>query len=80
MAAGRPIVYAGEGSAAALVERAGAGIVVPPGDAPAVAEAVASLSPDERLRLGAAARAYAESLPTRVEAMRRLAALVIGAA
>jgi len=77
MAAGRPIVYAGEGSAAALVERADAGVVVPPGDAAAIASALTTLTHDERIRLGRAARAYAEAVPTRVEAMRRLAALVV---
>ena len=80
MAAGRFIVYAGEGSAAELVERSGAGVVVPPGDGQAVVAALASSTPEERRAHGEAARAYAERLPTRVEEMRRLARLVVSLA
>src|SRR5581483_9128430 len=76
MAAGRPIVYAGEGSAAELVSDARAGVVVPPGDAQAVLRAIAGLDETERERLGRAARARAEASPTRVDHLRRLAALV----
>jgi len=76
MAAGRPIVYAGEGSAAEIVSSAGAGVVVPPGDADAVVHAIAGLDETERERLGRAARAAAEASPTRVDHLRRLAALV----
>ena len=75
MAAGRFIVYAGEGSAAELVQRAGAGVVVPPGDAGAIVAALSSATPAERAARGASARTYAESLPSRVEEMRRLATL-----
>lgn len=80
MAAGRFIVYAGEGSAAELVERSGAGVVVPPGDGQAVVAALASSTPESRRAHGEAARAYAERLPTRVEEMRRLAQLVVSLA
>lgn len=55
LAAGRPILMAMEGAAAALVERAEAGVIAPPGDPAALAEAVgrmADLSEDERDRLG----------------------------
>lgn len=76
MAAGRFILYAGEGSAAELVERAGAGVVVPPGDTTAIVEALANVTAAERIARGESARAYAESLPSRVEEMRRFAALV----
>ncbi|MGN6798396.1 MAG: glycosyltransferase family 4 protein [Gaiellaceae bacterium] len=76
MAAGRFIVYAGEGSAADLVERAGAGVVVPPGDTDAIVATLANTTPVERIARGEAARAYAESLPSRVDEMRRLATLV----
>jgi colanic acid biosynthesis glycosyl transferase WcaI len=76
MAAGRPIVYAGEGAAAEFVTAAGAGVVVAPGDAAAIVSALAALSPAERLRLGRAGRAYAEASPTRVDHLRRLAELV----
>lgn len=80
MAAGRPVVYAGEGAAARLVLDAGAGVVVPPGDAAAIANALDGLSADERLRLGRSARAHAEASPTRLDHMRRLADLVAGIA
>jgi putative colanic acid biosynthesis glycosyltransferase WcaI len=76
MAAGRPIVYAGDGLAAEFVRNAGAGPTVPPGDVEAIRSAVVQLDRDERLRLGRAARAYAESAPSRLDEMRRLAALV----
>jgi len=75
MAAGRFIVYAGEGSAAELVERAGAGVVVPPGDTGAIVAALATVTTEERIACGKSARAYAESLPSRVDQMRRLATL-----
>ncbi|HET7137535.1 MAG TPA: glycosyltransferase family 4 protein [Gaiellaceae bacterium] len=76
MAAGRPLVYAGEGTAAELVRAAGAGVVVEPGDAAAIAAAITSLGVEERLRLGRAARAFAEASPTRVDHMRRLTELL----
>ncbi|HST14855.1 MAG TPA: glycosyltransferase family 4 protein [Gaiellaceae bacterium] len=76
MAAGRFIVYAGEGSAAELVERAAAGVVVPPGDAAAIVAALATVTTAERIARGESARAYAESLPSRVDEMRRLATLI----
>jgi glycosyltransferase involved in cell wall biosynthesis len=55
LAAGRPILMAMEGAAAALVEGAGAGIIAPPGDAASLADAVArmvDLPEAERERLG----------------------------
>lgn len=61
LAARRPIVAAIRGAAADLVERAGAGVVVPPEDARALAAAVLGLSrmdADERRRLGEAGRRY----------------------
>jgi glycosyltransferase involved in cell wall biosynthesis len=76
MAAGRFIVYAGEGYAADLVERAGAGVVVPPGDSGAIVQALTNVTPAERIAGGESARAYAESVPSRVDEMRRLATLV----
>jgi glycosyltransferase involved in cell wall biosynthesis len=80
MAAGRFIVYAGEGSAADLVERSGAGIVVPPGDGRAIVAALTGATAEERRAHGEAARAYAEGLPTRVDEMRRLAQMVVAPA
>jgi glycosyltransferase involved in cell wall biosynthesis len=62
--AGRPIVAAvpRENLAARIIERNGSGVVVPPGDAAALGDAVASLlaDPDEARATGERARAYAE--------------------
>jgi glycosyltransferase involved in cell wall biosynthesis len=63
MAAGRPLVLSARGEAAALVQRAGAGVVVEPGDPEALAGALRRLreDPRRRMQLGAAGRAYAEA-------------------
>jgi glycosyltransferase involved in cell wall biosynthesis len=59
MAAGKPIVLAVEGEARQVLERSQAGVPVPPGDAVALARAVAKLAqkPELRERLGAAGSA-----------------------
>jgi glycosyltransferase involved in cell wall biosynthesis len=63
MAAGRPLLLAARGESEHLVEQAGAGIVVAPGDAAALAGAMRLLHADveARRRLGSAGRAYAEA-------------------
>ena len=62
--AGRPVLAAipSANLAARIVERAGSGIVVAPGDADALAEAGLSLvrDPERRTQMGRAARTYAE--------------------
>lgn len=50
MACGRPVVTTGHGGAAALVTAGHDAIVVPPGDAQALAEAIRRLVDDRRLR------------------------------
>lgn len=62
MASGRPLVLAADGEAADIVRRHEAGIVVPPADVGAIAEALARLrdDPAERARLGANGRRAAE--------------------
>lgn len=62
MAAGRPLVLAARGEAAALVEATGAGLVVEPGSPRALAEALRALAADPKLcaRLGAAGRRAVE--------------------
>jgi glycosyltransferase involved in cell wall biosynthesis len=62
MASAVPIVYSGQGEGAALVEGADAGIVTPPGDAVALADAIEQLASDREraARLGANGRAYVE--------------------
>ena len=62
MAAARPIVLAVEGEARRLLDRAGAGVSVAPGDASALAAAVERLAGDPELRrtLGAAGALFVE--------------------
>jgi glycosyltransferase involved in cell wall biosynthesis len=62
MAAGRPVVLAIDGVIRDVVEQAGAGIAVPPGDAPALAEAIRSLAadPQKGRQMGMAGRRCVE--------------------
>jgi len=63
MAAGRPVVLAIAGVIRDLVEQAGAGLAVPPGDWQGVAEAVRALArdPARARRMGAQGRACVEA-------------------
>jgi glycosyltransferase involved in cell wall biosynthesis len=63
MACGRPVIAADAGGTAELVGSNGAGVLVPPGDADALAAAVRELlgDPERRQRLGEAARQRIES-------------------
>ena len=76
MAAARPIVYAGEGSAASMIDTVGAGVVVQPDDARAAIDAIRRLASPEGMEMGARGRAYVDSLPSRAEEMSRFASLV----
>ncbi len=60
MAAGRPLLLAARGESAELVQSAGAGLVVGPGDAAAFAQACRQLQndPELRLELGRAGRRF----------------------
>lgn len=61
MAAGKPVVMAVEGDAAKLVQQSAGGVVVPPQNAQALAQAVvelAALSPGDLTELGANARRF----------------------
>jgi colanic acid biosynthesis glycosyl transferase WcaI len=63
LAAGRPLIMAVRGDAARLVERANAGVLAEPEDPTSITAAVeklASLSPEDRERMGAAGRAFYE--------------------
>lgn len=68
LAAGRPLVASVDPGTevARVVEEAGAGLVVPPGDPDALAAALKRLvdDPDERERLGASGRRFVESWPS----------------
>lgn len=63
MAAGKPVVLSVGGEAKAVLERAGAGIAVEPGNAEAITQAVTTLarSPEQRSAFGQAGRAYVVS-------------------
>ena len=61
LASARPVLAVLEGEGARLVEVSGAGIVAPPGDATALAQAalrLAAMTPQERRRMGKAGRQY----------------------
>lgn len=61
LAAGRPVIGAVPGDAARLIEQSGAGVTVPPGDAPALAAAVRrlyALDAGTREAMGQAGRRY----------------------
>jgi glycosyltransferase involved in cell wall biosynthesis len=62
MASGKPVVLVAAGEPAAMVRQHEAGIVVPPGDVPALAAALQRLAADPHLRdrLGCNARRAAE--------------------
>ena len=53
MAMARPVVFSGEGVASRLVAESGAGVTVPAGDAPALADAIAALAADPACRAAA---------------------------
>jgi putative colanic acid biosynthesis glycosyltransferase WcaI len=76
MAAGRPIVYAGEGAAAALIDETGSGITTGPGDPRAIVGAIRAAATSAGARMGERGRKYVSELPTRGEEMRRFARLV----
>lgn len=63
MAAGKPVLYSGHGEGARLVEEAEAGIVTPPEDAAALAEAISTLHERRACAeaLGRNGRRYVES-------------------
>jgi colanic acid biosynthesis glycosyl transferase WcaI len=76
MAAGRPIVYGGEGAAAGLIDQVGCGVVVSPGDGDAIIAALSELTPGEREIRGRRGRVYLEALPSRAAEMRRFGEIV----
>jgi colanic acid biosynthesis glycosyl transferase WcaI len=76
MAAGRPIVYAGTGTAATLVDATGSGIVTAAGDANAIAAAVRRAATPEGRDMGARGAAYVSELPSRSDEMRQFVRLL----
>ncbi len=63
MGCGKPVLYAGAGEGGRLVQAAGCGIVTPPDDAEALAQAVTKLVQEPTLAsaMGARGRAYVEA-------------------
>jgi len=63
MAGGKPVVLSAEGEAARLIEAAGSGVVVPPEDFEAIAEAIRELmhDPDRASQMGANGRRFVVS-------------------
>lgn len=80
MAAGRPVLLAIDGVIREVVERAQAGLFVPPGDAAALAEAVEELAGDpERARaMGRRGREYVERHFDRADQARKFQAVLEG--
>lgn len=78
MAAGRPIVYAGNGDAAALINEIGCGVCTAPGDTDAITNVIEELLGDDRRldQLGRRGAAYIDSLPSRHQRMVKLAETV----
>lgn len=78
MAAGRPVILAIDGVIREVVDRAGCGIAVPPGDSAALAEAVRSLAGDRQhaRAMGQAGRIYVEKHFSRRKTAERLALLL----
>lgn len=63
MATERPVIYAGRGEGAQLIENAGAGVVVPPEDPRALADAIIALldDPDRATEMGKNGRKLVEA-------------------
>jgi glycosyltransferase involved in cell wall biosynthesis len=78
MAAGRPIVLAIGGAIKEVIEAAGCGVIVKPGDPPALAEAILSLSVDKEKskRMGLAGRKYLEEHFSRAQITDKLSAIL----
>lgn len=78
MAAGRPVVLAIDGVIRSVVEEAGAGVFVQPGNAHALAEAIRWLAGDpiSRRKMGAAGRTAIEAHYSRADLAQRLTSLL----
>jgi glycosyltransferase involved in cell wall biosynthesis len=80
MAAGKPVVLAIDGVIREVVESAGCGIYVPPGDAKSMADAIHSLAKDRERsrRMGLAGRKFLEEKFSRAVIAGELLELVLG--
>ena len=78
MACGAPVILSARGEAAAVLEEAGAGLVVPPEDPAALVAAIRYLKdhPAEAAALGQKGRVFVVRAYSRAEQARRLEALL----
>jgi len=69
MASGKPVILAIDGAIREVIENAGGGIPIPPGDAEALSKAIITLADDPQLarRLGNQARLFVESHFDRID-------------
>lgn len=81
MAAGRAVVASAAGDVARLLDRAGAGVSCPPGDASALAKAIRELADDEArvAELGANGRRYVGAHFSREAFVEKLEQVLLGA-
>jgi glycosyltransferase involved in cell wall biosynthesis len=72
MATGRPVIVSAAGEASRLLERAGAGVAVPPEDPQSLAAAIGALASDPRgaAEMGKRGRLFAHSRTRRAQAER----------
>ena len=80
MAAGKPVVLAIDGVVRQMIEKAGAGIPVPPGDPQALANAIILLAddPESARRMGMQGRLYAEIHFNRVDLAAKFLDIMLG--
>ncbi len=80
MAAGKPVVLAIDGVIRQVIENAGAGIPVPPGDPQALANAIIHLAddPESARRMGMQGRLYAEIHFNRVDLAAKFLDIMLG--
>jgi glycosyltransferase involved in cell wall biosynthesis len=78
MAAGKPVLLAMQGVIRDVIEAAGAGLVIPPGDPTALAEGIAYLADhqDEGLAMGIRGRNYVKKHFDRPDQAEKFARLI----
>ncbi|MEX2161175.1 MAG: glycosyltransferase family 4 protein [Anaerolineales bacterium] len=78
LAAGRPVLLAIDGVIRKVVEEAGAGIFVPPGDPAALAQAIRAMAsqPGEARRMGASGRVYLQQHFDRAALARQMQTVI----
>jgi glycosyltransferase involved in cell wall biosynthesis len=79
MAAGRPVLLAIDGAIREVIEKAGAGVFVQPGDAAALAAATREMASDPvgAKRMGSAGRGYLEKHFNRVKLADEMEAILV---